>query len=260
MENILREALQNTKTVARLLVATIGICCIMGFIVPSALADTAATVIGVGEEQSAKVEDLGAHAPEVKIKETTDSAVNAGQLKQSAERTTLVTVDLQKAAQEGAQKIEDQRKADEAAAQAREQAAAQAAAAAASEAAASGPVATSDTSNMVDRLNDYLAGSELDGYGQTFYDAACEYGVDPRLVAAISTVESGKGAHCFRAHNAWGWGGRNFSSWEEGIYAVTAGLHSGYGAGSLSYNMAQRYCPPNYDYWYKHVASEMSKI
>lgn len=258
---ILREALKNTKTLVRMTFATLVVCCVMGYIVPSALAESAATVIGVGEEQSAKVEELSASAPEVKIKETADSSINAGQLKQSSERTALVTVDLEQAAQEGAKKIEEQRKAEEEAAKARAEAEAKASAeAAAAQAAASGPVASSDTSNMVARLDSYLAGSPLAGQGQTFYDAACEYGVDPRLVAAISTVESGKGAHCFRSYNAWGWGGRNFSSWKDGIYTVTAGLHSGYGAGTLSYNMAKRYCPPNCDHWYHRVGEEMSKI
>lgn len=257
----MREALQNTRTIVRITFATLSVCCILGFIVPSALADSASTVIGVGEEQSAKIEELDANTPEIKIKETADTSVNAGQLKQSSERAVLVTVSLEEAAKEGAKKAEEQRQAEEAAAQERaSQQAKEAAEASAAQAASSGPVASGDMSNMVDRLNSYLAGSPLAGYGETFYNAACEYGVDPRLVAAISTVESGKGAHCFRSHNAWGWGGRNFSSWEDGIYTVTAGLHSGYGAGSLSYSMAKRYCPPNYDYWYNHVASEMSKI
>lgn len=109
------------------------------------------------------------------------------------------------------------------------------------------------------RLNNYLAGSALAGYGEVFAAAAYDYGIDPRYSAAISCIESGKGANCFRAHNAWGWGGSSWSSWEEAIYAHAKGLAASYGY-TVSESAAQRYCPPNWSGWYSNVKSEMSKI
>src|SRR5262245_45774377 len=67
------------------------------------------------------------------------------------------------------------------------------------------------------------------GLGHVFVGAGRKYGVDPRLVVAISGIESSFGKHILGAHNAWGWGpGRPFGSWEEGISAVTKGLRDGY--------------------------------
>ncbi|WP_242622266.1 hypothetical protein [Olsenella sp. Marseille-P4559] len=109
------------------------------------------------------------------------------------------------------------------------------------------------------RLDAYLAGSPLAGYGSTFAAAAWEYGIDPRLSAAISNVESSKGLYCAYSHNAWGWGSVSWDSWETAIYAHAAGLASGYG-GYLTYAMAQKYCPPNASAWYSSVAANMAAI
>ena len=71
--------------------------------------------------------------------------------------------------------------------------------------------------------------SPLAGYGKVFVAAGKKYGVDPRLVVAISGIESSFGKHILGTHNAWGWGpGKGFGSWEEGITTVTRGLRSGY--------------------------------
>lgn len=109
------------------------------------------------------------------------------------------------------------------------------------------------------RIDAYLAGSPLSGYGKTFAEAAWAYGVDPRFSPAISCVESSKGAVCFKPHNAWGWGSSSWSTWEEAIWAHVAGLASGYG-GHLTYSAAQKYCPPTADLWYATVLSEMESI
>ena len=72
-------------------------------------------------------------------------------------------------------------------------------------------------------------GSPMAGMGQVFVAAGKKYGVDPRLVVAISGIESSFGKHTYGAHNAWGWGpGKPFGSWQEGIQAVTQGLRTGY--------------------------------
>jgi len=109
------------------------------------------------------------------------------------------------------------------------------------------------------RIDAYLAGSPLAGYGSTFAAAAATYGVDPRFSPAISCVESGKGAVCFLPHNAWGWGSSSWPDWETAIYDHVAGLASGYG-GTLTLEGAMRYCPPTYQEWYSSVLAEMNSI
>lgn len=109
------------------------------------------------------------------------------------------------------------------------------------------------------RIDAYLAGSPLAGYGATFAEAAWDYGVDPRFSPAIAMVESSLGRVCFRPHNAWGWGSSSWGSWEEAIPAHVSGLAAGYG-GQLTYAGAQKYCPPNADHWYASVLANMEKI
>lgn len=109
------------------------------------------------------------------------------------------------------------------------------------------------------RIDNYLAGSPLSGYGETFARAAWTYGVDPRWSPAISCVESTKGAYCFASHNAWGWGSVSWDSWEEAINAHVAGLARGYGY-TLTYAAAQKYCPPNADHWYSTCLAQMNSI
>lgn len=110
-----------------------------------------------------------------------------------------------------------------------------------------------------DRINDYLSGSPLAGYGSTFAEAAWEYGVDPRWSPAISNTESTKGRNCFAWHNAWGWTGGSWSSWNNAIWAHVKGLSEIYGF-THSFSNAQRYCPPNYANWYRDTLNEMAKI
>ena len=109
------------------------------------------------------------------------------------------------------------------------------------------------------RIDAYLAGSPLAGQGATFAEAAWEFGVDPRLSPAISTVESSTGRVCFLPHNAWGWGSSSWDSWEEAIWDHVEGLAIGYG-GQLTYAGAKKYCPPNADHWYTSVLANMEKI
>ncbi len=109
------------------------------------------------------------------------------------------------------------------------------------------------------RIDAYLDGSPLGGYGYLFASAAWDNGVDPRWSPAISTVESSKGRYCFRTYNAWGWGSVNWDSWEESIPKHVNGLARLYGY-TLTMAAAYKY---NYETpvdWYNKVASEMSKI
>lgn len=109
------------------------------------------------------------------------------------------------------------------------------------------------------RIDNYLAGSPLAGYGSAFAEAAWNNGVDPRWSPAISNTESSKGAVCFKPYNAWGWGSSSWSSWEEAINAHVAGLASGYGY-SITVANAQKYCPPTYMDWYTKTISQMQMI
>jgi hypothetical protein len=122
---------------------------------------------------------------------------------------------------------------------------------------------SSDRSSFISswgaRIDAYLAGSPLAGYGSTFAAAAWDYGVDPRWSPAIACIESSKGAYCFLPYNAWGWGSVSWSSWDEAIYGHVAGLARGYGY-TISYEAAQRYCPPTADDWYWSVLSQMNSI
>lgn len=114
-------------------------------------------------------------------------------------------------------------------------------------------------SEWTNRINNYLAGSPLAGYGSTFAEAAWKYGVDPRWSPAISNTESTKGSNCFAWHNAWGWTGGSWSSWGSAIDSHVRGLADIYGY-TISYSNAQKYCPPNYDNWYRDTLGEMRKI
>jgi hypothetical protein len=109
------------------------------------------------------------------------------------------------------------------------------------------------------RINNYLAGSPLAGYGETFATAAWENGIDPRWSPAISNTESTKGRNCFKSHNAWGWSQTDWPDWGTAINAHVSGLAKGYGF-TISYSYAMRYCPPNYDNWYRDTLNEMMKI
>lgn len=109
------------------------------------------------------------------------------------------------------------------------------------------------------RIDNYLAGSPLAGYGAVFAEAAWENGVDPRFSPAISNTESSKGRNCFKYHNAWGWGQSSWGTWEEAINAHVAGLSAGYGH-TISVNNARKYCPPTYLDWYQKTLSQMQII
>lgn len=109
------------------------------------------------------------------------------------------------------------------------------------------------------RIDAYLAGFPLEGYGATFAEAAWENGIDPRWSPAISNTESTRGTNCFRGYNAWGWMGNGWSSWTEAIFGHAAGLADGYGF-TISLANAQKYCPPTYQDWYQRTISEMVKI
>ena len=109
------------------------------------------------------------------------------------------------------------------------------------------------------RIDAYLAGSPLEGYGSVFAEAAWDNGVDPRWSPAISNTESSKGAVCFRSCNAWGWGDSGWGDWDTAIRSHVAGLAGGYGY-SITPEAAQKYCPPTWQDWYNKTLNEMASI
>lgn len=119
---------------------------------------------------------------------------------------------------------------------------------------------SSEVDSWAARIDAYLEGSPLAGYGQVFAQAAAEYGVDPRISPAISCVESGKGAVCFLPHNAWGWGSYSWPDWETAIHGHVSGFASGYGS-TITLEGARIYASNDiYREWYTTVLSEMSSI
>lgn len=109
------------------------------------------------------------------------------------------------------------------------------------------------------RIDAFNAGYPLEGYGATFAEAAYDYGIDPRFSPAIARVESGSGANCTYACNAWGWGSSSWGDWGTAIYAHVAGLAANYGT-TLSYGIAQTYNEENPDEWYAQVEQCMYQI
>ncbi len=98
------------------------------------------------------------------------------------------------------------------------------------------PLFTKGENSRVKILESFLNkySSPLASYAKDFIDNADFYGLDWRLVASISGVESTFGKQIpYNSYNAWGWGiyGNNviyFSSWEEGIETVSRGLRENY--------------------------------
>lgn len=73
--------------------------------------------------------------------------------------------------------------------------------------------------------------SPLAPYAKDYVKCADKYGVDWRLLPAISGLESSFGQHMIQgSHNGYGWGGGHiyFSSWEEGIDHINKTLASRY--------------------------------
>lgn len=104
-------------------------------------------------------------------------------------------------------------------------------------------------------MNKFLADyqSPMAKYSEVFIVEADRYGLDWRLIAAISGVESAFGNLIPRgSHNGWGWRGRNrnengwsmFEDWEEAITHITERMALGYGIDLTPYDIESTYCPP----------------
>jgi membrane-bound lytic murein transglycosylase B len=106
--------------------------------------------------------------------------------------------------------------------------------------------------------------SPLTPYSPEFIKEADEYGVDWRMVPAISGVESTFGKQIpVGSYNAYGWdsGKVNFKSWPDSIQTVTKTLKNNYvdkGATSID-KIAKIYAPPSKT-WGNNVQYFMGKI
>lgn len=112
---------------------------------------------------------------------------------------------------------------------------------------------TSDSRILAMRkfLSDY--NSPMAPYADVFITEADRYGLDWRLVASISGVESAFGNLIPRnSNNGWGWRGGPggaysiFESWGAGIKVITRGLARGYGVNMTPFQIERAYCPPCY--------------
>jgi hypothetical protein len=124
------------------------------------------------------------------------------------------------------------------------------------------------------QIDDFLMlrGSPMVGTGGAFVAAGQAYGVDPAFLVAIAGAESSFGEFLYAENgdqctfNAFNWfygptwPQSDFSSWDEAIGRVAAGLGGDlyYGAGLYSvYTIAPRYCPDGTDNWISNVSSFM---
>jgi len=95
------------------------------------------------------------------------------------------------------------------------------------------PKVEAQVDSRIVRLGSYLKeyNSPLAPYAAKFVNSADKYGVDWRLLVAISGNESGFGRVYVRgSHNAYGWGGGYiyFKSWEEGIETINRKIYEDY--------------------------------
>lgn len=106
--------------------------------------------------------------------------------------------------------------------------------------------------------------SPLTPYSSEFIKEADFYGIDYRLVPAISGVESTFGKHIpVNSYNAYGWvnGDYSFKSWSDSIQIVSKTLKDNYidkGAVSIA-RIAKIYAPPSTT-WGSKVTYFVSKI
>lgn len=106
--------------------------------------------------------------------------------------------------------------------------------------------------------------SPLVPYAGAYVVYADMYGLDWKLLPAISGIESSFGLHYIPgSYNAYGWGGGYiyFKSWEDGIAVISKALRENYinrGADTV-YKIGPIYAPPSKT-WSTNVAHFMGEI
>lgn len=115
------------------------------------------------------------------------------------------------------------------------------------------------------RIQSFLARqrSPMTQHAGSIVAAGIRYGVDPRVVVAISGVESTFGRYS-RGHNAWGWnaGKARWASWPVAIDRYTKALGSAYR--SLRHGRfaaaSRTYCPPCGNRWGRQALAIFNRI
>jgi len=115
--------------------------------------------------------------------------------------------------------------------------------------------------------------SPMAPYAETFIIEADRHGLDWRLIASISGVESAFGNLIPKGtNNAWGWRGRDknedgwsvFATWEDAIVHITERMAIGYGTDLTPYDIQDVYCPPcgetGLDLWAGGVTRFMNEL
>ena len=123
-----------------------------------------------------------------------------------------------------------------------------------------------EADQRVSKLEKFLESynSPLTEYAQAFVESADKYGLDWKLVPAITGVESTFGKQIpAGSYNAYGWanGAYAFQSWEESIEVVSKALKEKYVDQGLDtpFKLGPVYAPPSKTWTYK-VISFMNKL
>jgi hypothetical protein len=119
----------------------------------------------------------------------------------------------------------------------------------------------------INKLKNVLSayGSPLVDQAELLLNTSEEYGLDYRLVSAISVVESGGGKKQCASYNAWGYGGQKcvaFNNWEEAIRTVSVSLkYWYYDKGAITPKQISRtYNADMPDLWAKRVQAVMDEM
>lgn len=126
--------------------------------------------------------------------------------------------------------------------------------------------ASFEVDKRIDKLEKFLESynSPLANYAEKFVEAADKYGLDWKLVPAITGVESTFGKQIpAGSYNAYGWanGAFYFQSWEQSIDLVSKTLKEKYLDRGLDtpYKMGPVYAPPSKT-WARKVVYFMNKL
>ena len=127
------------------------------------------------------------------------------------------------------------------------------------------------TYESIKRIDSYLEGSPLAGYGMWMVKEGDRTGVEPRLCAAVATAESGLANYvpAARAYNAWGMlasgegsGLIQYGSWREGITAWFDNVNRHWGRDITSAWQLRNpdYCATNTEQWCTNVQGVVDRI